>query len=151
MHWLRQGLQDSHPGSVLSADVFAYSFLTQDDLGMGQNLKLLAPELDVIAPMVYPSHYRAGNFGFANPAAHPYEVVRQTLERGRPTLEAAPHTIVRPWLQDFHLGARYTAELVQAEFKGTTDAGFNNGWMLWNPKNVYTQAALEAEPTQPTP
>lgn len=140
--WLRRELRASHPGVVVSADVFAYSFMTNDDLGMGQDLKLLAPNLDVVAPMIYPSHYRRGNFGFTNPALHPYEVVRQTLERGQPALTSAPNTIVRPWLQDFNLGARYTAEFIRAEFEGVADAGGSAGWMLWNPHNVYTTAAL---------
>ncbi len=144
--WLHRELQASHPGAVLSADVFAYSFLPRNHLNIGQDLRLLAPTLDVVAPMVYPSHYRAGNFGFTNPAEHPYEVVRQTLEQGKPQLAATPRTIVRPWLQDFNLGARYTADLVHAEFKGVTDAGFANGWMLWNPHNTYTAAALQAKP-----
>lgn len=148
--WLRRELRASHPGMVLSADVFAYSFITGDDLGMGQDLKVLAPQLDVVAPMVYPSHYAPGNFGFPNPAAHPYDVVYQTLERGKPWLVSAPHTVVRPWLQDFNLGAFYTADLIRAEFKGVADAGFTSGWMLWNPHNVYTAGALAPKETEAT-
>jgi hypothetical protein len=26
-----------------------------------------------------------------------------------------------------------------------TDAGVTHGWMLWNPRNVYTRAALAVE------
>ncbi len=140
--WFHRELRAAYPNVVLSADVFGYSFLKDNDVGMGQRLAKLAPNLDVVAPMVYPSHYSTGNFGFANPAQHPYEVVRQTLERGKPLLTGAPHTLVRPWLQDFNLGATYTAELVRAQMKAINDAGYTAGWMLWNPHNVYTAGAL---------
>ncbi len=79
---------------------------------------------------------------------------------------------LRPWLQDFSLGAIYGKEQVRAQIKATSDALIgcsqivtNNadstlcdniihdeilgeivdGWMLWNPSNVYTRAALITE------
>lgn len=51
---------------------------------------------------------------------------------------------IRPWLQDFNMGANYTEEMVKAEIKAVKDAlGKDfNGFMLWNPSNVYTKAAI---------
>ena len=50
----------------------------------------------------------------------------------------------RPWLQDFNMGAEYTADMVDQEIKATQDALGNNysGFMLWNAGNIYTQSAV---------
>ncbi|MDO8560837.1 MAG: putative glycoside hydrolase [bacterium] len=55
---------------------------------------------------------------------------------------------LRPWLQDFNLGADtnrgiyYDALKVRAQIKASEDAG-SSGWLLWNASNVYTEAALK--------
>ena len=48
---------------------------------------------------------------------------------------------LRPWLQDFNLGATYTAEMVQKQIQATKDAlgARYRGFMLWNASNVYTK------------
>lgn len=50
----------------------------------------------------------------------------------------------RPWLQDFNMGADYTADMVKKEIKATQDALGKDfsGFMLWNPSNIYTKAAV---------
>ncbi len=54
---------------------------------------------------------------------------------------------LRPWLQDFNLGAQYGVEKVRAQINAVDKILKNtpayNGWMLWNPSNVYTKGALE--------
>ena len=51
----------------------------------------------------------------------------------------------RPWLQDFDMGATYTADMVKREIAATQDSlgGSFNGFMLWNPANIYTKSAVE--------
>lgn len=53
---------------------------------------------------------------------------------------------LRPWLQDFNLGATYGPVEVGAQIKAVDDADldqkFSEGWMLWNSSNVYTKNAL---------
>jgi hypothetical protein len=145
LSWFKQGLRAVEPYAILSIDVYGETFLRDFAGTTGQRMSVLAPEVDVVAPMVYPSHYRSGNFGFVNPAAEPYGVVRGTLEKGKPLFAKSPHTIVRPWLQDFHLGAQYTPQMVRAQITATIDAGHTNGWMLWNPRNIYSDSALLTE------
>jgi hypothetical protein len=50
----------------------------------------------------------------------------------------------RPWLQDFNMGAMYNADMVKLEIKATQDSlgADYNGFMLWNPSNIYTQEAV---------
>jgi hypothetical protein len=52
---------------------------------------------------------------------------------------------IRPWLQDFKDYAFdkriFGVTEIRAQVKGSDDAG-GAGWMLWNPRNDYTAAAL---------
>jgi len=53
---------------------------------------------------------------------------------------------VRPWLQDFRDYAfdrrTFGVTEILAQIRGADDAGAT-GWMLWNPRNDYTGAALK--------
>ena len=160
--YLTSELKKYDPGIKLSVDLFAYSMLKTDDLGVGQNFIKLYDYFDYISPMIYPSHYRPGNFGFDNPASQPYEVVLGTIEKGKAQLweksaaevgTSTPAVVnpvfekrlkkLRPWLQDFNIGAIYNEEMVRKEKQAVYDSGLSAGWLLWNPKSVYTEEALD--------
>jgi hypothetical protein len=128
----------------MSADLFGLTTEVKDDMGIGQVWEKALPYFDYLAPMVYPSHYPAGTGGFAKPAEHPYEIIDRALESAVARTKAAGYDIkkVRPWLQDFNLGATYTKELIRAQMKATYDNGLDS-WMLWDPANTYTASALE--------
>jgi hypothetical protein len=133
----------------LSADLFGMTTWNTDDLNIGQVLENAAPYFDYIAPMVYPSHYPATFQGFKNPAEHPYEIVNTAMIRASERLTAASSTPLklRPWLQDFDMGAEYDAPMVKKQMQAVYDAGLTS-WMLWDPSNKYTRAALSAVPTR---
>jgi len=128
----------------LSADLFGMTTTNSDDLNIGQKLEYAAPYFEYIAPMVYPSHYPKTFQGYANPAAHPYEVIHYAMTGGVEKLIAASSTQskLRPWLQDFDLGATYDAAMVRKQKQAVYDAGLNS-WMLWDPANRYTRGALD--------
>lgn len=132
-----------HPTAAISVDVFGFSFLSPTDLGIGQRLEAYAPYFDVISPMVYPSHFSPDTFGFENPAEHPYGVIMGTLARGMMRLKAASSTaIVRPWIQDFNMGAVYDTHMFREQIRAVRDAGAGlpgegDSWMAWNPSNLY--------------
>jgi hypothetical protein len=90
--------------------------------------------------MVYPSHYPPTWNGYANPAAKPYEVVKYSMDAAYERASTSPQKL-RPWLQDFNLGATYTADMVKAQMKAVYDSGLTS-WMLWSPSNRYTAGAL---------
>lgn len=141
----REELKAYAPDMRLSMDIFGYSFLQDGDLGIGQRLEEFIELFDGIYPMVYPSHYQKGNFGFANPAEYPYEVVKGTLDKGLERFgerSAFYAKKVSPWLQAFHLGARYTPQKMKAQIQAASDAlgGENAGWLLWDPSNNYDRA-----------
>lgn len=112
------------------------------------------PYVDYFSPMVYPSHYGPGVFGFPVPNDHPYEVIDETLKRMNVEKEGLP-VVIRPWIQDFGYGAfaPYTADQVRAEFQAASDNGAK-GWMIWNARAIFTESALgppvEGEASGPT-
>jgi hypothetical protein len=126
---------------LTSADLFGMVLWRDDGLNIGQRLADAAPNFDYICPMVYPSHYPPQFQGFANPAEHPYEVVYQSLIRAEKDLKNTK-TKLRPWLQDFDLGAKYTGEMIKLQKKASYDSK-SFGWLLWNASNRYTSEGLD--------
>jgi len=140
-------LRSNLPEAKISADLFGLSTVNTDDMGIGQVIESAYAYFDYVSPMVYPSHYANGFLGYKNPADYPYEVVKYSMDHAVTRLKAAGSTTskLRPWLQDFDLGADYGEEKIKAEIKAVYDSGVNDGWMLWDPNNVYTKEALVAE------
>jgi len=131
-------------GAFLGADVFGYTAFNANDTDIGQRIEELSAHLDYMCPMVYPSGYHLGIPGFRNPVQHPYEVVKESVRLTRQRSQN-PAMQVRPWLQDFKDYAFdkriFGPGEVTAQIRAANDAG-SSGWMLWNPRNDYTAAAL---------
>jgi hypothetical protein len=159
--YLDRQLRDND-GATISADLFGLTMWQHNsDLNIGQRLDEAAPRFDFVSPMVYPSHYPSGFEGYENPALYPYEIIYRNLVKGRELYDvldkknadaAAESTVpsvklakIRPWLQDFDMGAVYDAARVRAQMRAAVDAGAS-GWLLWNAANVYTESALEKVP-----
>lgn len=130
----------------ISGDLFGLTTEAKDDMGIGQVWEKALPYFDFLCPMVYPSHYPSGHAGYKNPAAYPYEVINRALLGAIAKSKAINQSIskIRPWLQDFDMGATYTKDLIRAEMKAGYDNGINS-WMLWDPSNKYTPSALKTE------
>lgn len=125
----------------LSVAVFGFIGFAKDDLLIGQRPERLAPFLDFLSPMAYPSHYSPGNYGFANPNAHPAEVVDGTLADFERLIDTSGCRL-RPWLQAFTLGPPpYGPAEIKAQTRTVHQRGINT-WLLWNPAVVYKREAL---------
>jgi len=131
-------------GVFVAADVFGYTAFNENDTDIGQRVEELVTHLDYICPMVYPSGYHRGIPGVRNPVAQPYEIVKESVRLTRKRAAHAP-AVVRPWLQDFRDYAFdrriFGVSEIKAQLRGARDGGAV-GYMLWNPKNDYTGAAL---------
>lgn len=82
-----------------SADLFGMTTTNTDDLSIGQVIERAAPYFDFIAPMVYPSHYPDGSFGYPDPNDVPYEIVYRAMADGVERMEAAS-TVVEGFLHE---------------------------------------------------
>jgi hypothetical protein len=136
-------------GAFVAADVFGYTAFNENDTDIGQRIEELAPHLDYICPMVYPSGYHVGIPGHRNPVRNPYAVVHESVRLIRKRSNGLP-VQVRPWLQDFKDYAFdkriFGVPEIRAQIRGADAAG-GLGFMLWNPKNDYTGAALRPKGT----
>jgi hypothetical protein len=131
----------------LAADVFGYICWNVDDTGIGQRLEDILPRVDYVSPMLYPSGFQFGIPGYRDPVAHVYEIVRQSLEKVRSRTHASPRRI-RPWLQafkDYAFDRRvFDADEIHQQIRAADEFG-TDGWMLWNPRNVYSSEGLEQQ------
>jgi hypothetical protein len=126
----------------LSADIFGLITSVDNDQGIGQLFEEVAGAVDYISPMVYPSHYALGTYGLTDPNKAPYETVYRAIKDGQERLREGSGKL-RPWLQDFSLGHSYGAEEVRVQIRALEELGIEE-WLLWNPSNRYTRAALRA-------
>jgi hypothetical protein len=134
----------------VTADVFGLTVTTLGDMGIGQQWEKMADAVDVILPMVYPSHFIAGNYGLRSPNAAPYRTIKRSMDdairRSKPLANAA---IIRPWLQAFTLGPpKYGPAHVRAQIEAVYDAGLTE-WVLWSPGSNYDPAALRRDGRDP--
>jgi hypothetical protein len=130
----------------VSFDLFGMTYVSTYDMEIGQTLPSAYPYADFFSPMVYPSHYPSGFRGFKNPAVHPYEIIKQTLDEGAMIMqnqfgvaEEESRPKARPWIQDFDIGAVYTSEMIEEQIRAVRDAGAS-GFLIWNARNVYEPA-----------
>jgi hypothetical protein len=136
-------------GAFLAADIFGYTAFNTNDTDIGQRIEEISVSLDYICPMVYPSGYHLGIPGVRNPVLNPYEIVKESVRLTRQRSQSISAQ-VRPWLQDFKDYAFdkriFGPGEVRAQIRGSDDGG-GIGWMLWNPRNDYTAAALRPKTT----
>src|SRR5213596_2533007 len=142
-------------GVPVTFDIFGLTAsVTTGDLGIGQVWEDFVSVADVVLPMVYPSHYYRGAFGYAWPNGQPYHIVHSALtdalQRSRPLPGSAE---IRPFLQAFTLGRRlprYTPFEIREQIRAAEDLGITS-WVLWNPRSVYQRGSLRPKHDSTSP
>jgi hypothetical protein len=133
-------------GVRVSVDIFGYAASVPAAEGIGQDFVRISEHVDVISPMVYPSHYSTGWFGLKDPDKEPYATIKGAMEDTHEKLEPLGERkpIIRPWIQDFTatwLGKGhyipYGKAEVEAQIRALADTGVEE-YMLWNAGNKYT-------------
>ena len=125
-------------GVRVSADIFGLA--ATHDLQIGQAPAAIGRTVDAIYPMVYPSHYSAGEFNLSDPEASPGETVGLSIADFKRVTKGGRARIV-PWIQDFSMRRTYTLFEVRQQIAAARAAGAA-GFLLWNPRGVYTTEAL---------
>lgn len=122
-----------------SADIFGYAIWDEGDLGLGQQLEALAPHVDYLSPMLYPSGFAHGIPEYRNPVKNNYEIIWLSLQRAQQRT-GLPARKFRPWLQafrDYAFDKRlYRSVEVGEQIEASSRFG-SSGWLLWNPRNDY--------------
>lgn len=110
-----------------------------DSNSTGQRIGELAPYIDVVYPMAYPSHFGPGFAGRKNPGDDPYFFVHETVKLFQELVADYP-VIVRPWIQAFpYKVTGYNGAYVQKQVDAARDDGVDT-FILWNAGNNYDVA-----------
>jgi hypothetical protein len=124
----------------LAADIFGYVAWNVNDTQIGQEIDHLAPAVDYISLMLYPSGFHWGIPGYRNPVANPNKIVYLSLKQAQERTGLSPLQF-RPWLQAFRDYAfdrrHFTGIEIREQIRAANDFG-SDGWMFWNPKNIYS-------------
>lgn len=134
----------------ISADVFGITTKRNGDFeNIGQDFKQIANIVDVICPMVYPSHYGYGEYNVSRPDLNPYAIIHGSISDAQKRISGDSGTAeIRPYLQDFTaswLGKgnyqSYGTKAVQDQIQACYDLGIES-FTLWDPNNKYCYDAL---------
>jgi len=136
-------------GVRTTADVFGLVTSVGGALEVGQRWEPLSQSVDVMLPMVYPSHYPPGSFQLPHPNADPYDVIHIAISRARERDEklGIKGEHVRPWLQAFSIGVpKYGPHELEEQKRAVYDSGYD-GWVLWEPGSRYDKFLPALEKT----
>jgi hypothetical protein len=115
-------------GVCISADIFGLTAWKADDFGVGQVLEKMAPFLDVVCPMFYPSHFPPGFLGKDSPGEFPEMIMEASMR----SIIKRTDKPIRPWVQGFW----YRSPQIIAQIDGIENAS-GSSWSIWNPAGRY--------------
>ncbi|QSF46802.1 putative glycoside hydrolase [Paenibacillus tianjinensis] len=133
-------------GVRVSVDIFGYAASVPAAEGIGQDFVKISKNVDVISPMVYPSHYSTGWFDVKDPDKDPYATIKGSMVDTHKKLDplGSYKPVIRPWIQDFTaswLGSghyvKYGKQQVEDQIRALKDQNVDE-YLLWNANNRYT-------------
>ena len=142
--FLKDAYEALQPYNVnVSADIFglvARQWDSDDCIKIGQNWYRITNVVDYICPMIYPSHYTTGWYGFEYPDMNPYGMVlgamKDSIEKNSAFNDNGK---VRLWIQDFTAKYLYQPdsiyyygyEQIYGQVKALRELG-SFSYMFWN-------------------
>jgi hypothetical protein len=108
---------------------------------IAQDIPRIAEHVDYVAPMVYPSHWAAGEYGVGNPNREPHAIVHASLGSFQDAVEGRRARVV-PWLEDTVYASWDRPFQVAEQLRATSERGIDE-WLLWDPRVRYTPEVLE--------
>ncbi|WP_379153777.1 putative glycoside hydrolase [Paenibacillus sp. sgz5001063] len=133
-------------GVRVSVDIFGYAASVPAAEGIGQDFVRISKNVDVISPMVYPSHYSTGWFDVKDPDKNPYATIKGSMVDTHKKLDplGSYKPVIRPWIQDFTaswLGSghyvKYGKQQVEDQIRALKEMKVDE-FLLWNANNRYT-------------
>ena len=131
----------SRVSAPISIDIYGANGWYRTGARTGQEVELLAPWVDVICPMYYPSHFEQHFLAHAPPELRPWRIYFQgTLRTSRISRGQA---IIRPYVQAFFLNVSYDRQYynddyVRRQVEGVRAAG-HGGLTYWNNSGRYDE------------
>jgi hypothetical protein len=106
---------------------------------LGQDIRMISHYVDVICPMFYPSHFENGFLNFDPRDERTLRIYNYGSRRSQIMVEG--RSIIRPWVQAFHLNVAYDREFYSKEYiyhqiEGC-DIADSLGYTFWNAGTKY--------------
>lgn len=114
--------RDARPGIRVSASIFPDSLAGPNKI-IGQDAAKIAPHVDVLMPMAYPSYWLGSTDA-------PYKSVYENTRIGVQKFGSAK---IQPWIQGFGIYAGNTARVCD-QVKAARDAGASGVFVWWLPE-----------------
>jgi len=120
----------------ISVAIFGYTTWHNSLPREGQHLYRIGNEVDVVYPMLYPSHF-ADDFLFDKiKEKRTYDIVFQSLKRAFVLLRHTDCKLI-PYIQGFNWKmSRLGKDYIGIQMTASEDAGAS-GWIVWNAKGEY--------------
>lgn len=119
----------------LQIDVFGETSY-KESKHIGQNIKLFADAVDVVCPMLYPSHFEP----YKKHARQPYQTVYKALLALKAQFNQNPPFKVIPYIELYNyrypLSSSGKQKYIKAQIQAAIDAHVD-GWYAWSPNNRY--------------
>jgi hypothetical protein len=132
IRFFRQRIQQR--GARLQIDVFG-EVSYAPSLRIGQDMRLFAPELDAVCPMLYPSHFEP----YREAAQAPYRTVHGALVALERQTKHSPIPMY-PYIEHFNYRYRMTDAERAVYFEAQLEAVLNSsaqGFYVWSVGNYY--------------
>lgn len=117
----------------IGADIFGRIPFNQND-SIGQKVEVFAQVVDVLYPMLYPSHFYGMPARIKDPYQTVYDGTLLTIKRSLKT------TRVIPYIQGFNMSVGKSgltlSDYIKAQVKASYDSG-GHGFVVWNAWNDY--------------
>jgi hypothetical protein len=128
------------PGVRFGVSVFGISATRPDEIG--QDVRLMAPHVDYVAPMLYPALWADGEYGVERPWKTPGQIIDKSLNDFNRVM-AGSGAAITPWLQDFDAGKFVYGEQQVREQIDAARWQSSSGFLVWNPNSAYDIAAFD--------
>lgn len=118
----------------LAADIYGYVLWYGSLNQEAQNLELMAPWLDVINPMLYPSHFLRDHERSSNPRTRDYNLIFKSVAHGDSLIGESKFV---PYIQGFDLRSpNFGPDYLANQIKACQDSGAW-GYLVWNSRSEY--------------
>ena len=128
----------------VSIDIYGANGWYRSGSRTGQDVEMIANYVDVICPMLYPSHFEQAFLAQAPAELRPYRIYKLGTLRNKAI--ARDKALIRPYVQAFYLDVSYDrtyygTRYVEEEVRGVRD-GANQGMTFWNNSGRYADVPV---------
>lgn len=119
----------------ISVDIYGFNSWYHFGNWIGQDMEAMSHVVDIICPMIYPSHFGKNFYMKGERKMRSYKLVYDAGKRAKKLAHSSVH--LRPYLQAFNLlSPTWGPGYINNQINAAMDSG-QNGYTLWNARGDY--------------